>query len=164
MREPTSPPIGAKTKMPLFARVTRVRGARCGVSAAGGIRGEPGGRGHDRPADGVAAFGRGNERAGEHPVVEPVAGVRVVITYDLETGEGTDAGADEDVAGPVPIVVHPRDAGERGTGVENGPDDPARLRPPARGLARHGGRGGEGRRRVAGGERPEPVAAAEPAE
>src|SRR4029078_9734353 len=84
--------------------------------------------------------------------------MRVLITYDLEAGEGTDPGPDQDVAHPVPVVVHPRDAGERGPGVEDRADTPARARPEARRLARHRGRRGECRRRVSGGKRTEVVA------
>src|ERR671912_862716 len=102
MRAPTSPPMGAKTKMPLFARLTRRRGARCEGSAAGagGGGGERGRRGDDRPAHGLAAVGRGNERPGKHPAIETIARVRVVVTYDLEPGEGTDARPDQHVARP----------------------------------------------------------------
>src|SRR5688572_872855 len=115
MRAPAPPPMGAKTKMPLFARFTRRSGARCEGSAAGAGGGERGRRGDDRPAQGLAAVGRVNKRSGEHPAVEPVPRVRVVITYDLEPREGTDPRSDQHVARPVPVVVHARDTGERGT-------------------------------------------------
>src|SRR5215207_2532610 len=164
MRAPTSPPIGAKTKMPLFARLTRRCGLQVGRSAAWRSGREGSGSGHDRPAERLTAVGRGDERTGEHPPIEPIARVRVVITYDLQAGEGTDPGADEHVARPMAVVVHPRDAGECGAAVQRRPNDPASVRPPARRLARHRGRGGERRRRVARGEGAVAVLAPEPAE
>src|SRR5690349_7276349 len=123
MRAPTSPPIGAKTKMPLLARGL-TRGARRGggCSAAGHGEGECGRRGLDGPVQRLPPAGRRRERAFQQPPVDAVARMRVLITYDLEAGEGTDPGADQHVSHPVAVVVHAGDAGERGTRVEDRPD------------------------------------------
>src|SRR5262245_37827542 len=110
MRAPTSPPIGAKTKMPLLAGLTRGTRRGGGSSAAGGGEGVHGRRGHDGPVQRLPPIGRRRERAFQQPSVEPVARMRVMITYDLEAGEGTDAGADQHVAHPVAVVVHARDS------------------------------------------------------
>ena len=72
-----------------------------------------------------------------------------MIAYDLDSGEGTDRGAKNDVAGPVAIVVHPRHADGGGAYVEGRTDQRVRChRPPDARLCADGRRGGECRNRV----------------
>src|SRR5437763_15564267 len=102
MRAPTSPPIGAKTKMPLLTR--RTRGARRGGggSAAGRGEGEGGGRGHDAPVQRLPPARRRGEPALQQPPVEAMARLGVVITEDYEARDRTDPRADQAVAPAVP--------------------------------------------------------------
>src|SRR5262245_37849684 len=59
----------------------------------------------------------GFERDGEEPTVDAIAGIAMMIAHHLGASEGPDRGAHQNVARPVSVVVHPRDADERGPGV-----------------------------------------------
>ena len=90
---------------------------REGVTAPAGARGRREGdvagltgREHltmlDRQADGHGAVRRFLHGRSQQPLVDPVAGMRVVIAHDLGARERPDRCAHHDVARPVLVVVH----------------------------------------------------------
>src|SRR4051812_2619519 len=56
----------------------------------------------------------------------------VMIADHLVAGEGADRCPDEDIAGPVPVVVHPGEGDHTRTAIHRRPDKPSLIRiPPA---------------------------------
>src|SRR5258708_38493732 len=105
--------MGAMMKMPVFGAGLI---AREGSSRSG--RGCELRAGRNGPVQGVAAGVGGDERSPEEPAIYQRAGVRPMITHDLQPRESPDGRADDDVAGPV------------AAGASCAPPPPLRPRPP----------------------------------
>src|SRR4051812_26924135 len=88
-------------------------------------------------------------RRAEEKSVDWIVRMLVAVAHHLEAREGSDGGAQRDVACPVRIVVHARGTDECRASVHHRRNDPCRARPPALRLARHGRRRRECRRSVA---------------
>src|SRR5690348_15095876 len=78
------------------------------------------------------ATGRcGRDDGGEKDAVDPVLWMLVVDAHDLPSAESTDRGSEHNIARPVLVVVHAREADERCTAVEQRRHVPRGARPPA---------------------------------
>src|SRR5688500_8817099 len=88
----------------------------------------------------------------EQPAIDAIVGMRVVPPNDLAAGKCTDRRADEHIARPMLVVVHPRarDAGR--APVHRDAHQPLILWPPSAGLGGDCRCGRESRERMAGWE------------
>src|SRR4051812_8325076 len=87
-----------------------------------------------------------------------------MIAHHFRSRERTDRGAQNHVARPVAIVVHPRNAHGGSPAVHSRTNRVRRPTPPATRLGAHCRGGGEGGKRVAGWERSVIVAGLEAAQ
>src|SRR6476646_6972183 len=69
-------------------------------------------------------------------LVEKVAGMRMLIAYDLDSGECAKRCTGHDVARPVRLVVNPGYSRQRRAGIHDRSDDPSSAWPPSLRFAR----------------------------
>src|SRR4051812_2656855 len=92
---------------------------------------------------------RWNHRKIHEPFVELISWMAVMIADNLVAGEGADRGSDEDVAGPMSVVVHARERDEPRAPVHRRADQPTLIGIPAAHLGRYRGCRRKGRNGVA---------------